>query len=67
LADDGYIESIDGKARPEISAEQSESRDGTLHLPTGSDAAGEIAVVGDDEYRWVVHVFSSPFVGAVGS
>jgi hypothetical protein len=50
LSDDRHVEHIDRKARPQLPAQQRESRNVALHLPARGDAPGEINVVGDDQY-----------------
>src|SRR5882672_6726541 len=56
IADDRDIESVDREAGPQISAEHGERGDAALHLPARSHAAGEVHIVGNDQYGWLVHL-----------
>src|SRR5579864_5516871 len=64
VADDSNVEGVDGKARPQISAEKGECGNGAFHLPTRSDAARKLGVVGDDECRRLIHFSDPAFSGA---
>jgi hypothetical protein len=49
LPDNGDVEHIGGKARPQLAAQQREGWNIPLHLPARRDAPREVKLVGNDQ------------------